>query len=339
MSKFNIIQSNPEAYKEQIIGFWKEYLPGTPPERLKWMQDNPAGPAIWFLAFEEENNQLAGTISITPRVIYRNNKIILAGIMGDFMTGSKYRLFGPAIELQKKAIQSIDKFGFKFIYTIPNTASIKLAQRVGFENVMKLHYLAKPICISYYLNKYLGKQFARLAIPIAELILKILSKETYLIERGIFEEISYVDKSLGAFWDKIICERSDMIGDYGPAFLRWKYDQNPSSKYILLTYKNKINGELLGFIVFSIEGKKMEVFDIFALSENATDMLLKKTILIARNDKCQAIYIRLSESNPLFGRLKYFGFVDSKTDVDILAYGESKNYYMKWSFFEGDRNI
>jgi len=339
MARFKIIHADPSSYKEQILQFWDEYLPGTPPERFEWMQSNPAGPAIWFLAFGGESNQLAGTLSIMPREMSLNGQIIKAGIMGDFMTGSQYRAFGPALDLLKTVIQKKTDLGFQFIYTTPTPESIKLAQRVGFKDIVKLYYLAKPIYVTYYLKKYMNTSVAKFVAPITEQVLKLTSKETYTLAKGHFEEVTTIDESFGVLWNKIKSDETGLIVNHSSAYLYWRYFKNPLYKFRVLTYRSDSKGEFLGYIIFSLRDKKMDIFEIITLQKDSADKLLKKIILIARREECQAIYFRLSETNLFINKLRQFGFYDTKDNGCILFFGKNNSLYDQWSFFEGDRNI
>ena len=104
MSKFKIFQDNPKKYKKEILSFWEEYLPGTSPKRLEWMNENPAGPVIWIFAVEEKTGKLAGTISLFPKQLFVNGKMVKAAILGDFMLHKKFRVFGPVLDLLKETI-------------------------------------------------------------------------------------------------------------------------------------------------------------------------------------------------------------------------------------------
>lgn len=339
MPKFNIIQANPEDYKEQIYEFWREYLPGTPLERFKWMKDNPAGSAIWFFAFDEESNQLAGTISIMPREMILNGEAISAGIVGDFMISSRYRVFGPAIPLLKMVVENKTNLGFQFIYTIPNPASIKLAKRVGFSDKTKLCCLVKPINIKYYINKYLSKKLAGSVAWMVEQVLMLVSKETYIIPNGYFEEVSSIDEVYDVLWDKIKNYKSGLYGVLNSKYLYWRYFQNPLRKFRLLSYKTKRDGELLGYIIFSLSEKKITIYEIVTLGKGYDGQLLKKLIHIGRKEACQAIYINLSEGNHMINRLKRFLFVDARNETSILTFCKDSISCNEWSVFDGDRNI
>ena len=167
MPKFRIITGGPSRYKEEIARFWREYLPGTPPERFDWMRTNPAGPAIWFFAIEEKTSTLAGTISLMPKDMLVDGSPVRACIMGDYMIGGRYRVFGPALDLQKAVTKDFSNLGFRFIYTVPNQASIKIIERMGFVEMMRLRTLIKPVKALPYLKKYVNPTLARFAAPVA----------------------------------------------------------------------------------------------------------------------------------------------------------------------------
>ena len=63
MGKFTILKTEDASpYRDQILEFWDEYLAETPPGRFEWMcEGNPAGPATWFIAFEEGMERFSGT--------------------------------------------------------------------------------------------------------------------------------------------------------------------------------------------------------------------------------------------------------------------------------------
>ena len=338
MAKFRIIQANPELYQKEIIGFWQAYLPGTPPQRLQWLQTNPAGPAIWFLAFEEESNKLAGTLTVTPRNMYMQGSIIQVGIMGDFMTASQYRIFGPAMALQRMAVKLIKDNNYKFIYTLPNDASIKIAQRVGFDKTVKLHYLVKPISVSHYLNKYLNNIAVKFVEPVFKIILNLLSKDTYMLGKGFYDESSKIDESFDVLWKTVKCNYNGLIGVHDSQYLSWKYVHNPSHKYKVVTYRDEEFGPCLGYMIFTISDKKIEVFDILTVNNKVVERLIKRIIRIAKKMHCQALYIRLSETNSLLKIINQFGFFDARNEAGILTCGVDDKLYSKWQFFEGDRN-
>jgi len=338
MARFSIIQADSVEYKEQILEFWKENLPGTPPGRFEWMQENPAGPAIWFFAFEENKNELVGAVSIMPREMVLNGVLIKAGIVGDFMVGNNYRVFGPALSLQKTVLESMSTYGFDFVYTLPNQASLKMNQRAGFVDAVKLVHYVKPVRSVQYLQKYLDDKLAAFIGYILDFVLKLFSKETYVLSMDVFDEVVTVNDSFDAIWDEIQKTETSLMVDRSAAFIDWRYLKNPISTFRIMTLRSKSEGKLLGYIIFSMIDGKIEIYDILSLNKSYKDKLLKKVIHVARREKCQAIYIRLVENSVDIGNLRRFMFINANNDISVLVYGEETSIFSEWAFSEGDRN-
>ena len=339
MARFKIIQVDPAEYKAQILEFWKEYLPGTPPGRFEWMQANPAGPAIWFFAFEGNKKELIGTVSIMPREMVLNKTLIKAGIVGDFMVSKNYRVFGPALMLQKTVLESMPIYGFDYFYTLPNQASVKINKRAGFVDAIKLVHYVKPVHSAQYIQKYLGAKLSSVIGYILDFVLKLFSKETWLYSTGNFDETASVNSSFDDIWDEVQKIGAGITGDHSAKYIDWRYFKNPVSAFRLVTLRSKSESKLLGYIIFSMIDGKIEIYDIISLNSSCKDKLLRKVIHVARREKCKAIYIRLVENSLDVRRLQKFMFFNAKDDVSLLAFGEDVATFNRWAFSDGDRNL
>lgn len=340
MDRFTVSQIDPIQYKDQILKLWEEYLPGTPPGRLEWMHlGNPAGSTIWFCAFDNKTNEMAAVISVMPKEFILNGKPIRAGILGDFMVGNKYRVFGPNLILPKTVLSNLANLGFKFIYTIPNTESVKLIKRVGFKNAGTLYNMIMPLDTRYYLKKYLNAITAIILAPLLRLGLKIISKETYISATGIFEEAVEIDESFNSLWNNIGQNESNMFGKSGSNYLKWKYFQNPLYKFRILTYRENRKEDLSGFIAFTIDQRRLLIFDLMTVDKKSAYKLLKKIIGIGRNEKCLSVNAEILESNALFPILRSCRFFDAKNYAALYSFGEFDWPSQNCNFFAGDRNI
>lgn len=339
MTRFSIIQTDPVDQKENILEFWKEYLPGTPEGRFEWMLSNPAGPAIWFFAFNENNNELVGTISIMPREMIFNGKLIRAGIVGDYMVKKDYRVFGPALSLQKKVINSMSDFGIDYIYTIPNEASLQMNLRAGYTNAVKLIHFARPINTEHYLQKYINKNLSVYIGRVVDYILRFLSKESYIVTNGQMNEISSLDDSFNTIWNDIRSFETNLLGDHSINFIKWRYLNNPLSDFRIITFRSRYDNQLLGYIIFSLEDNRVEIYDILALNNIHKDRLIKELIKTGRREHCKSIYIRMHEDSSYNNNLRKFMFFNANDDMSVLAFGDDVSIFKRWIFTEGDRNI
>lgn len=338
MASFKIVQSDPEKYQKEILEFWESYLPGTPLGRLEWMLKNPAGPATWFFAFDKDTSELAGTISIMPREFVLKGKNIRAGIVGDFMVGNKYRVFGPALSLQKKVLDSMSNYEFDYVYTVPNQASLKMNLHAGYINAVNLVHLIKPVCSAQYLQKYLNIKLAKHLGWVLDIVLKLFSKETYVFPGEHCEEIININESFDDIWNEVQKLESGLIGVRSAKYIDWRYLINPISGFRVFSLRSKSDKRLLGYIIFSVNNGKIEIYDILSLKKSHYNKLMKKLIHVARNEKCQAIYIRLTENSLYISYLRRFMFLNANNDISVLAFGEDVSMFRQWVFSEGDRN-
>jgi hypothetical protein len=340
MPKFHIIHEEMDLYRNEILEFWQKYLPETPPRRFEWLYNgNPAGKTIWFLAINKDNHDLAGTISIMPKELLVDGRTIRAGILGDFMVGSKYRVFGPALSLLKKAITSVKDLGLEFIYTIPNNASKKLLERAGFLGIDSLYYLVRPINVQHHIKKYANSLVGKIIAPFIGLYINIFSRELFTSDKGVFEEVNIANELFDILWDKIKIQQSGIKGDHGLNYINWRYFQNPLYKFKFLIYKKLENTPLLGYIVYTIYDNKLEIFNITSTNKDSTERLLKRLVSIAYREQCDGIYLTISKNNIWFNTLKAHLFFDTKYDMRLYSFGNKDVLTKDWHFFGCDRNI
>lgn len=340
MATYNIIRTqNPDQYKEQILQFWNDNLPGTPMSRFDWMNENPAGKAVWFLAFAEDT-ELAGTISIMPRKMILDGEVVVAGVVGDFMTGAKHRVFGPAMELQRLVVKTVASDDFKFLYTLPNKASIKLTERAKFKNVTRLVFYLKPIDFKYYFQKKIPAVMATLMAPFAKMISILFSGELLASGKGDVRITDHFNDQYQLFIESLdTYMKNGLHCKKDLAFLNWRYNRNPVYKFHALEYRNEKNGLMLGYILFAIYNRRLEIFDFTASDNKIEGRMLKRIIKYARKLDCISINMRMPESSRYIEKLSRFGFRDAHGDACVMVYGESDFDFCSWEFQEGDRNI
>jgi len=342
MPDFKILRTNdPSPYREQVVGFWQEYLPGTPPERFEWMTSgNPAGPAIWFLAFERGSENMAGTASLMPRMLHLAGRDLRAGILGDFMVAAKHRVFGPNIRLLRSVLASLEELGFSFIYTLPNEASFKVAEHVGMRPVAELRCLVRPIDMRFYLGKRAPSPIAAAGAPVVDFFLRLASRETFRSPRRAIKEIGAIDDSFDRFWDRMRAESRELLGERSAAYLRWRYSHNPLNAFRFLVCAGCSDRDIDGYAVFCVgEENKMEIYDIAAMDRNSSDSLRMDLIEIAKREGRRAIYFTARTGSPRLAEFARFRFLDTKTIRNLYCHGGTDLTLDRWDFSTGDRNI
>jgi len=342
LASFNIVRTDdPLPYRDRIVRMWQSCLPGTPSGRLEWMQKgNPAGPAIWFLAFEDGSDEIAGTLTLLPRKLYFNGKPLLAGALGDFMVDEKYRVFGPNLLLVRTVLAALDDLGLSFIYTVPNESSRMVAKRAGVRYSTRLDCYARPIDMSFYLRKYVPGPIAAIMSPAADLLLRLSSREIRRAPAVDVEETGEIGEAFDRIWDRMREERTGLIGDRSAAYMRWRYGDNPLSDFRFITCRMRGERDLSGYAVFSVrEENKVDVYDLQAFGDDCIAGLTRKLIAIGRAESRQAIYYIAPDWSPMFGELKRYRFFDTKDTLLLGFFGEPDISLEDWEFTSSDRNI
>jgi hypothetical protein len=339
MAKFTIVQKDPTLFKEEIIQFWQNYLPGTPPERFNWMNANPAGAPIWFFAFNHKLDELAGTISIMPKDLFIEGKRRKAGIMGDFMIADKYRAFGPALMLMKSVIENTSRLGFDLIYTIPNAASKKIIERVGLKKTMDLNIYVRPIHSYHYLNKKLPEIVARKAASILDLSLHLLSREKFYLREANFRHINQDDSiHFNKLWERIKNINANPASVFNSEYIRWHFLKNPLHEFRIISYQPVFN-KVEGYISIAIDEDTAAIHHLKYTAQKAFDLLLSMAIKLATKENLRSIYLTVPDKPYWHRILRSFAFLDTKSKMELYSWSPLNLSIQDWSFFDGDRNI
>lgn len=338
MARFEIVQTSGGQYRNEIIRLWDECLTGTVPARFDWMQSgNPAGEAIWFLALEAGTERLSGAISFMPKVMRTRERVLKAGILGDFMVDKKHRTFGPGLLLAKTAISRASSMGFDLIYTVPNTNSKKIVESNGLQAQSVVCHFVKPLSVRRYLRKYTGDIAANFISPVFDFFLSLASRETYSSSAATREEFA-IDSSFDALWSRILSRSEYLMGDRCSAYLEWRYLSNPQSKFRLLTCRESGTGDLSGYLFFTMGDNAVAIYDIIAGDKRSFFALMKMLVRVAKAERCHSIYVRIHEHTPFLSWLHRCLFVDAKDNIPILSCSTGI-ITEEWHFTDGDRNL
>lgn len=337
--KYEIRRIDPQMVASEIVPLWNELLPGTPPARLQWLRSNPAGEALWWLAKVVETGEVVGTVSVTRKCVRMRGAVTTFGILGDLMIAGKHQVFGPSLQLLRTALEESAALGIARIYTVPNTASSKPAQRAGLVQIGTLCHLAKPLRMSAYLSGRMPKGLALAAGKLGDWMLRLSSRETFASRRCTISE--------SAEWPGTAAELSE-LGERMPgaivscldaSYVRWHYVDNPLTPFRLLVARKSRAGALIGFLPFTSVAQGLHIYDLLAEDERTARALILALGRIGRKEGCRALYVRLSRANPWMRALERCQFLDTKDDAPVLGVRWPEGEFAGWSFFDGDRNL
>lgn len=340
MGKYDIILDKSLQYNEKITEFWNLYLPGTPNQRLKWLNSCTEGKTKWFIAVEKNEMKVAGTVSLMPKNFKRNNKKVKAAIVGDLMIDKKHRVFGPAMLLLKRIISYSNENNYDFIYTIPNNDSEKLIEKVGFKQIGKCVTLFYPTKVDFIFKKYIGDMGSKIFGNIIVTFYKLSKYKITLDRKTVIENINNFENNFEEFINEIYKKRKYGLTSYlNEALLNWRYFENPNLLFKILTIKKVDNNEILGFCAYSITNKRLQLYDIAAKDKKFVHILLKNLANRSKLKQCKGIYCLIYENNPILQNLIRFGFIDIKDHAKLFAYPQKAIFNDPWYFTSAERNI
>ncbi len=335
------LTENPADYREHILRMWQEYLPDTPPRRYEWLTEgNPAGKAKWFLAIDEETGDLIGFITLLPRRFIYKGKDMLFGIMGDYVVEKMRRGFGPGMQLPKHVLERAKDLGFSLVYTIPYYNSLKPVVRAGFKLKIQLGWLIKPLLFNSYLDNPAAIKLLNLCASVFDRLCSALFLNPIVLRGCYFEADAAIDSGFDELWAKLKTAEKGVIGSRDPRYLAWRYMENPLMEFRMLAFRQKRPEALLGYIIYTTSGGKLNIYDIQYHQRRYRILLIQKLVQIAREEGCEAVYLLSSAGNKDLTALRAFGFVPRKEDHALYyaALGSGADLDT-WSFFQGDRNV
>lgn len=336
------LTEDPTNYKDQIIRMWQEYLPETPPERYEWMNNtgNPAGKVWWFLAMDDMSKNLYGFITLMPRLFIWKGKNILGGIMGDFVVDKRHRGFGPGLQLPRSVLKKAGELGFRLIYTIPYYGTIKHVERAGFNQKVHLLWFIKPLYFHQYLRNPVAKNISNCAVFLFDKISQSLLLNPIVIRDIDFVEEKSIGHNFDIFFDELKHRRNNILGSRDFRYLTWRYLQNPLLKFQVLTLRKRASRDLLGYVIFTINKCKLDVYDFQYLQGKVKHLLVQKLAWIARRERCEGVYILTSAKNASLSTLRLFGFISIKEEHSLCYAALDPELNLDtWEFLQGDRNV
>jgi hypothetical protein len=331
---------NPAEYKDQILRLWQEGLPDTPPKRYEWLTTgNPAGRAWWFLALDRQSKALLGFITVLPRHFMVDGEQMLVGIMGDFVVEKRYRGFGPGLKLPRHVLSKAGELGFSLIYTIPYYGTSKHIERAGlFRQKVQLGWLIKPLEFNRYVRNSVAARLLNSVMLLFDVAYLSLFLNPIALRRTCFEDTTVFSPTFDTFCAKL--QNRGIIGSRDSRYLTWRYLKNPLHKFHVLSLRRSASEDLLGYVIYRINGGKLDIYDIQYLHGLSRKLLIIKLIWLARREHCESLYLLTSAVDNPLSTLKAFGFIH-REEKHHLCYAalDMKTNLDTWQFLQGDRNV
>ena len=321
--KFNIVPFEESLHKEGLLKLWREELSLKDGKRFEWLyKKNPAGPPTTFIATESQTNNIVGCASVFPREILFNGQIEKITIAADFAVKKKYRVFGPAIPLQKAIIEFLNSGTYLLNFGYPNKAGEGIFQRIGYQHIGYSQAWSKILRINSKLDKKINNTLisSMLSVPVNSIlwltdIFKLTGDKKFVLK-----EISDYNNQFDALWQQNKRLNKQITGVRSKEYLKWRSGQ-PDKHILAYGLYQKNNNSLIGYVTYCLKKETVLIQDIFALPDGETlKRLFRLFIKQMRKQHKEIIYISYFGNKQLPDILKKFHFIPRPQKRSCIAY-------------------
>jgi len=337
---YSILKVNLEESKGDIINFWKRNFPAWPEKKFTWFyKNNPCGRAACWVIKDTKTDAVAGSTAIFPRKVFVKGECLSGGITGDFGVDRKYRILGPALQLQKAGISESNRNHFDFLYGYPNGKSEPVQRRAGFKVIGSTYRMVKILRSQDYLERYTTLPFVpKLLSKPVDLAMRLLSKESYYRRREDFrfEVLSNFDKRFDDLWQKASSHYS-IIGERTSEFLNWRFTQCPYKTYSIFALTRKEINEIHGYIVYYVVRNNVYIADLLVVDmNNYIDALVSEFLLLQRKEKHCSVSFLYFGNQDFVNTLKKYMFDVRDSNRKIVAHIDANSPFSSYILDENN---
>ncbi len=304
-------QDNPE-HEQAILRLWNDNLRFVAEGRYEWVyRKNPAGDTLTCLAVHEETNEIVGMASAMRRNFSCEGESFSAGVAIDFAIDANYRVFGPALSLQRNLVDQAWKQDLDFMLGFPNLAAQGVIKRLGYQKIGEGIRFSRVIRS----RKKLEQLFSRRHIPKwAAAVAPVLDAGLYFREKMVsLPGKPLLLSSMEEFhdqWAKLwqVNSLQDRFqGVHGEDYVRWRYADCPYRDYRLFCLLDE--DRLVAFLVFSL-GDGIVLVDDFRFSHECwVEPLFRHFWRRMRTMGHMVINVGLVSSDGMTDHMKQAGFI------------------------------
>jgi GNAT acetyltransferase-like protein len=327
-----------DADGDALLKFLQEHLSSSIDlGRFNWLYRNgPCGEAKGWLAVEEKG-RLIGAAAVFPRKMNLAGQAKMGCVFGDFCISPDHRSLGPALQLQRKCLESVSGGGFSVGYDLPSTSMLAIYRRLGIETEGKLTRMTKLLRTNSKISTRVKSQTLAAGISAAANVVLSAYLATRRLQSGVSIELH--KGRFGTEFDDLYERAGPRLGisvERSSDYLNWRYADHPQDKYEVLVARR--GGNLEGYLVFQQQDVTARVTDLIAESAAVRGDLIRGMVELERARKCEAINVAVLKSHSLCAELGDLGF-RARESVPAVFIGapEVAVASTRWFLLDGDR--
>lgn len=273
-----------DVHREALARLWAENMSdvrvaSVVSDRMRWLYgEDPERRTTTMVCVDSDSGEIVGCGSFFRRAAWIAGRSIRAGVLCDFAVTRAHRVGGGAVAIQRALVDAARAEGVELLFGHPNEKSIAVFRRVGYHVVGEATAWAKPLVCPHAVGDMLrwkdAAAFAAVPIDAALRALdRVRAVGSPLRVRG--ELIRRADERVDALWKRGRTD-SRIVGEQTAAYLAWRYERATTAKYRMFGVFPPEDGRLLAFAVYTTDGRKAAVCDLFGehLETSAEPLLL-----------------------------------------------------------------
>ena len=330
--------------RAEMIALFRRYLtPGSDEKRFDWLyRDAPHGTARAWVALDSEQHQLAGAAAAFPRSVTVDGNARTGWVLGDFCFSERFRTLGPALQLQRACLQSLEKESNAFIYDFPSQSMMAIYKRIGIAQTGTLARWAKPLRIEGKIEKITGSKI--LSRALGALADVVVAQQGW---RGDQEQgdLALHEGTCGEEFtalDRRVREKGGVYTVRDASYLNWRFLAHPATRYEVLTARR--NGTLVGYTIFGQHGEDANIADVSCTGNPAlVARLLAGTVETLRAREVVTVSMNAGENHPWNRVFERAGFRKRESSPVITHSPQEPalfgpNHDVPWHLMQGERD-
>jgi GNAT superfamily N-acetyltransferase len=240
----------------------------------------PWGKPLLLLLRCEASGETVGTAAIGPRRMLLNGRKIRAGVLVDLVVDARHRTLGPALMLQRAALErALERFDF--IYGFPNPKALPVVKRAGYIGLGDMVRLTHVLHYAPYLRPLMPHALALAA----GWLIDGLDRCRNLIRRVFGSRLhgewrDNADERMQTLWDRS-SPRAGLVGVRDVETSRWRFDEAAFNRVRYLLVSARDGDALTAWFACQSEGTTLHIRDFWSvdaqtgISRAALDALVR----------------------------------------------------------------
>jgi hypothetical protein len=314
--------------------------------RFDWFyQENPAGHGQLSL-LHCDSGPPVGVLGTCPRQFAVNGRLILAGVLVDFVVHPAHRTALPALLLQKAARARAAE-SMAILYGLPDKKAVAIFKRLGHTVHFELPRYARVLQTRPFFARIMPTLFARpVGLVLDGIDAAVLRSRIFVrrwINTGCGNMQSAWTDNISDDFDRLwtdFAKESLCIGVRDAGFLRWRFGRKPGFSYRIFTVSCKSTKRLCAYFICEIIENGIVIKDCLSLGGRAEWLhALDMLCLEARQLRTPALYIDIAAPEHVTKAFLSAGFIRRSARPFFATVGDLAPARTAWYITQADEDI